>query len=112
MSKIERNTIFLDQLAEMFSDYEPAKWRLTRSDGLTKESADIKWLEFNDDSTFKEDHKHEFAVGRSLLMSPFNAFFTWQTTPMTEIISSNPNELVFKTKNSTYTLTAIENESK
>ena len=77
MNKIERNSFDLDIIVGMFGDSGPAKWRLRR---LYKESNDIKWLEFNEDSIFKEDHGHDFAVGRSLLMSPFNAFFTWQTT--------------------------------
>lgn len=111
MSKIERNSFDLDRIAEMFGDSGPAKWRLRRSDGLYNESNDIKWLEFNDDSTFKEDNDHDSAVGRSLLMSPFNAFVTWQTTPMTEIISIDTGKLVFKTKNSIYTLSTIEDES-
>ena len=45
-------------------------------------------------------------VGRSLLMSPFNHFFTWQTTVVTEIIASEPDSsyIKFKTENSTYEL--------
>ena len=111
MSKIEQNSIDLDRIAGMFGDSGPLKWRLRRSDGLYKESNDIKWLEFNEDGTFKEDHGHDFAVGRSLLMSPFNAFFTWQTTPITEIISIDTGKLVFRTTNSIYTLSTIEDES-
>ena len=69
-------------------------------DNLTVGSADIRWIEFNDDKTFKKAFK-TIKIGRSLFMSPFNAFFTWATTPVTEIISQEK----FKTKNSTYTLT-------
>lgn len=75
-------------------------------DNLTVGSTDIRWIEFNDDKTFKKAFK-TIKVGRSLLMSPFNAFFTWATTSVTEIISQEKNEIVFKTKNSTYTLTKI-----
>lgn len=110
MSKIERISIDLDQFAAVFGDNGPAKWRLRRADGLLKMSNDIKWIEFNEDGTFKEDHGHDFAIGRSLLMSPFNEFFTWQTTPMIEIVSIDFGQIVFKTKNSIYTLSTIEDE--
>lgn len=110
MSKIERISIDLDQFAAVFGDIGPVKWRLRRADGLLKMSNDIKWIEFNEDGTFKEDHGHDFAIGRSLLMSPFNEFFTWQTTPMIEIVSIDFGQIVFKTQNSIYTLSKIEDE--
>ena len=50
-------------------DIESYNWKLVReSDGLTKQSKDVLWLEFNDDGTFKSKHS-EPAIGRSLLMS-------------------------------------------
>ena len=107
MSKIEQNSFDLDRIAGMFGDSGPGKWRLRRSDGLYKESNDIKWLEFNEDGTFKEDHVHDFAVGRSLLMSPFNAFFTWQTTPITAFEVTEVG-VEFVTENSNYVLEQIE----
>jgi hypothetical protein len=82
-------------------------WKLVREhDGLTKQSKDIKWLEWNEEGRFKSKHD-EPAVGRSLLMSPFTFSFTWETTPVTEIVEYNENELKFKTKNSVYTLTKL-----
>ena len=79
-------------------------WKLVREhDGLTKQSKEIMWLEWNDEGRFKSKHD-EPAVGRSLLMSPFNQFFTWQTTSITEIIENTGNFVKFKTKNSVYTL--------
>ena len=45
------------------------------------------------------------------MMSPFNQFFTWQTTPITEIIQERIGGYVkFKTGNSTYELTKIYSE--
>jgi hypothetical protein len=38
-------------------------------------------------------------------MSPFNEFFTWQTTVVTEILEQTPDFVRFKTQNSTYKLT-------
>ena len=36
---------------------ESYNWKLVReSDGLTNQSKDVLWLEFNDDGTFKSKH--------------------------------------------------------
>ena len=79
-------------------------WKLVRErDGLTKQSKDIIWIEWNEDGRFKSKHD-EIAVGRSLLMSPFNAFFTWQTTVITKIIEQKENYIKFNTTNSIYEL--------
>jgi hypothetical protein len=79
-------------------------WRLVREgDGLNKKSKAIMWLEWNQDGTFNSKHD-EPAVGRSLLMSPFNHAFTWQTTIITELIEVKDDYIKFKTENSTYEL--------
>jgi hypothetical protein len=78
-------------------------WRLIRlDDGLIKQSRDIVWILVEEMSITVEDNKPE--VGSSLLMSPFNEFFTWYTTEITEIIEEKENYIKFKTKNSTYEL--------
>jgi len=85
-------------------------WKLVREgDGLVNQSKEIIWLEFNEDGTFKEKHD-EPAIGRSLLMSPFNQFFTWQTTSITEIYEQKENYLKFKTGNSIYELWKLKND--
>ena len=61
------------------------------------------WLEFNEDGTFKEKHDKP-AIGLSLLMSPFNQFFTWQCTSLTEIMEEREDYIKFKTLNSNYEL--------
>ena len=81
-------------------------WKLVRErDGLTNQSKDIKWLEWNEEGKVRQDCV-EPAVGRSLLMSPFNDFFTWMTTDITEIIESSEDGsyLKFNTRNSVYEL--------
>jgi len=81
-------------------------WKLVREhDGLTNQSKEVVWIEFGEDGRFKAKHE-EPGVGRSLLMSPFNNFFTWQTTGVTEIVAATPNldYVKFKTTNSTYEL--------
>ena len=118
MSKIERNKLLVsvDENGELSMDSNQAEllglvdnefnWRLVREgDGLNKKSKAVMWLEWNEDGTFKEKHD-DIGVGRSLLMSPFNQFFTWQTTVVTEILASEPDSsyIKFKTKNSTYEL--------
>ena len=83
-------------------------WKLVRErDGLTNKSRGIKWLEWNEDGHFKADHD-EPAIGRSLIMSPFNQFFTWQTTIITEIVEQREGYVKFKTENSVYELTKIK----
>lgn len=85
-------------------DEENYNYRLVRErDGLTKTSLDIKWLEFDEEGKYKADFK-DVAVGRSLLMSPFNHHFTWQTTPVTEILNETENYIRFSTENSIYEL--------
>jgi hypothetical protein len=82
-------------------------WKLVREqDKLTMKSKSIKWLEFNADGTFKEQFQ-EAAIGRSLIMSPFNAFFTWQTTNVTEIVEQREDYIKFKTQNSNYELNKL-----
>ena len=78
-------------------------YTLKRSDGLIKRSEDVRWIEFNEDGRGKELHETP-AVGLSLIMSPFNIFFTWQTTEVTELSESSENYTRFRTKNSDYEL--------
>jgi len=85
-------------------------WKLVRErDGLTKQSKDIKWLEWNEQGRVKEDHNKP-AIGRSLLMSPFNDFFTWMTTDITEIVEEREDYIKFKTQNSNYELWKLKND--
>jgi len=82
-------------------------YKLVREhDGLTNQSKDITWIEWDNLSgMFKAEHDN-IRVGRSLLMSPFNQFFTWQTTEVTEILAceADSSYIKFKTRNSTYEL--------
>ena len=88
-------------------DTEEPKYRLVRErDNLTKQSARVTWLEWNEDDTFKAKHDQP-AIGRSLLMSPFNQFYTWQTTTITEIVEQRDDYIKFKTGNSNYELFKI-----
>ena len=119
MSKLKQTkipvTLGLDNILQLAVEQgvieNEFNWKLVRErDGLTKQSKDIKWLEFNEDGTFKEQFQ-KAEIGRSLIMSPFNDFFTWQTTPITEIIEERIGGYVkFKTGNSTYELTKIYSE--
>src|SRR5210317_1598547 len=85
-------------------DIESYNWKLVReSDGLINQSKEVLWLEFDDEGRFKSKHNKP-AIGRSLLMSPFNQFFTWQTTTVTAIIEEREDYIKFKTENSTYEL--------
>jgi len=82
-------------------------WKLVRErDGLTNQSKEVIWLEWNDNGRFKAKHA-EPRIGRSLIMSPFNDFFTWQTTAVTEIVEQRDDYVKFKTNNSVYELFRI-----
>jgi len=98
------------ELTEMLGITESEfNWRLVRErDGLVNRSKEILWLEWNEDGRFKEKHD-DIAVGRSLMMSPFNHFFTWQTTVVTRILASEADSsyIKFETKNSIYELFKI-----
>lgn len=84
-------------------ELEP-KYKLVRErDGLTKTSVGVKWLEFHEDGKYKADFE-DIAVGRSLIMSPFNSHFTWQTTLVTEIVEQREDYIKFNTENSSYEL--------
>ena len=106
--QVEEELINLDKLREVLILQEPIKnWKLVRErDQLTNYSQDIRWIEWNNNGIFKEKH-NEPLEGRSLLMSPFNLFFTWQTTEITEVIVNDPDYIKFRTKNSNYELFKI-----
>ena len=120
MSKIKQTKIpmklDLDDMLQVATEQELIEnefnWELVReSDGLTKQSRGVKWLEFNNDGTYK-DQFHEPKVGRSLIMSPFNHSYTWQTTTVTEIVEQKKGYIKFKTENSCYELaTTIDNNN-
>lgn len=86
-------------------------YRLVRkNDGLVKQSEKVTFISFYKRNTkthfknhFKSKHRKP-KVGLSLLMSPFNMFFTWQTTSITEIIEERKDYVHFKTLNSEYEL--------
>ena len=96
-----------DGFKELLYGDPKMNWRLVRErDGLTKESNDITWLEFDENGRGKERH-NEPGIGRSLIMSPFNDFFTWQTSTITEVVEERDDYVEFKTKNSNYKLSRI-----
>jgi hypothetical protein len=79
-------------------------WKLIREqDGLTNQSKEVMWVEWNGENKFKARHDKP-AIGYSLIMSPFNQFFTWQTSPVTEILEEREDYIKFNTLNSTYEL--------
>lgn len=106
MSKIKQTKIpvtLTEDLFDLITQDKP-NWKLVREqDDLTKHSVDVMWIEFNDEGRFKSKHD-EPAIGRSLIMSPFNQFFTWQTTTITEIVEEQEDYIKFKTENSNYEL--------
>ena len=105
LTQNEDGNLELDKTFEaIFEKQEEPKYKLVRDrDGLTRTSKEIKWLEFNEEGRYKADYP-DIAVGRSLIMSPFNQFFAWQTTLVTEIVEHREDYIKFKTENSLYEL--------
>ena len=99
----ENGNLIVDPEMEALLNAKP-NWKLVReSDKLTKQSVAVKWLEWNEMGRFKASHD-EPAIGLSLIMSPFNDTFTWQTTNVTEIVEQRNGYIKFNTENSTYEL--------
>jgi len=105
LTQDEDGNLKLDEnFKEMIYGDPKMNWKLVRErDGLTKQSNKVMWLEWNEDGTFKGKHD-EPVIGRSLIMSPFNQSFTWQTTTITEIVEQRDGYIKFKTENSNYEL--------
>lgn len=101
----DSNELVLDEaFAKIYGIESEHKYKLVRErDQLICTSADITWLEFNEDGRFKARHGN-IAIGFSLLMSPFSQFFTWQTTPVTHIVEQRKDYIKFNTTNSCYEL--------
>lgn len=93
MNKFEQPTIHID--------LEKDNYVLTRiDDGKQIPCAVIKFIEWNEDGTFKSVHDTP-SVGRSIITDPgLYGNYRWLTSVITEVITDNK----FKTKNSTYTL--------
>jgi hypothetical protein len=105
----DQGELLIDETFEQIygKELEP-RYKLVRErDGMLKTSRAVKWLEFNEEGRYKADFE-DIAVGRSLLMSPFGPSFTWQTTPVTEIVEQREDYIKFKTENSNYELFKIK----
>jgi len=78
---------------------------IRKRDQLILKGSRVKYVEWNEDGTFKEAHL-EPLVGRSVIVNPQYLNYTWLTTPITEIIeeSEEGTYLKFKTENSDYEL--------
>jgi hypothetical protein len=109
LTQDEDGNLKLDEnFKEMIYGDPKMNWKLIRErDGLINQSNAIMWVEWTEEGRFKERHEKP-AIGRSLIMSPFNEFFTWQTTTITEIVEQTDSYIKFKTKNSNYELFKLE----
>lgn len=80
---------------------------LIKSNGETHYGTDYRFIEWDETDKFKTFH-HEPEVGRSVIIDPQYANYTWLTTPITEIesdtVESGVRCIAFKTKNSSYKL--------
>jgi hypothetical protein len=110
LTQNEDGNLELNKAFEEVFGTEYIQYKLVRErDGLVKQSQDTKWLEFDEDGKYRASFQ-DIAIGRSLIMSPFNQFFTWQTTLVTEIIEQRKDYIKFATENSIYELWKIKND--
>lgn len=72
-----------------------------------KTSIGVKFITWGEHDEY-QSHSDKPTLGASLIMSPFNDFYTWMTSIITEIIDEHNNYIKFKTTNSTYELYYIE----
>jgi len=104
------NLSMTDELIDLFYKEQEINWKLVReNDGLIKTSRAITWIEWNEDGTFKDQFEN-IDLNRSLIMSPFNEYFTWQTTTVTEIIEQKEDYIKFKTNSSIYELFKLKKD--
>jgi hypothetical protein len=66
-------------------------------------SSRVLWIEFNENGRGKKTHE-KIGIDRSLIMSPFSVYFTWQTTLVKQVIEEKNNYVKFKTENTVYEL--------
>jgi len=76
---------------------------IRKLDGLIKTSEDFMFITFDKEGKYNDNSKIP-KINSSLLLSPFNEFFTWQTTSITKILKIKNNYIKFETKNSSYEL--------
>ena len=101
---IECNKIISEGMTEdLYCDECNFKYKLIRSDGLQKKGDHLTFVEWNDNTTFKEGH-NEPAIGRSVLLDGNRFNYTWMTTTIKKIVEMSENYIKFETENSTYEL--------
>jgi hypothetical protein len=64
----------------------------------------IRWVERKKNGTIKKIHEDNPQVGFTLIMAPYIPNATYQTNPITEIVSKTETSLHFKTIDSEYKL--------
>lgn len=74
------------------------------NDGKTFETEDYKFVVFHSDGRGKE-LQEKIEVGTSLVLPPYNAFYSWMTSEIVEVVKDEPGLIEFNTRNSNYTIT-------
>jgi len=101
----ENNNLVMNGDFQQLFNVGKMNWKLIRErDGLTKLSKAIIWVEWDINTNKFLRKSNEIAINLSLIMSPFNNFYTWQTTIVTKIIEHKEDYIKFETENSVYEL--------
>ena len=102
-----------DEMGKLFMEdlFAQYPYKLVRErDGLTHHAREMGWIEWGDDSRFKEKH-NEPAIGRSCILDPQRISFTWLTTSVTEIVEQREDYIKFNTRNSVYELFILNKQN-
>lgn len=95
---------FLDKAEKLFNP-KPMFLISRKEDGKTIKGSTLTWIA-QEENTVKA--YPEIGLQRRLFIDLIDpAFFKWMTTEVEEVITDTPELTIFKTKNSTYTITTI-----
>lgn len=106
MSKINTPQFFVD----IIEGDKQINYNLTKpnDEDFIKKAEKIEWVIWGEDGRVKEI-RPEIEIESSLILdSHFGAFFTWQTTPILEVVEKTDEYIIFKTENSLYKLEKIK----
>jgi hypothetical protein len=95
-------------LVDIIQDSRQLSYKLTKpnDEDFIKKAEKIAWVTWENERV--KEIKPEIEIGTSLILDPqFGAMFTWQTTPVTEVVEKTDEYIIFRTNNSLYKLEKI-----
>jgi hypothetical protein len=85
-------------------------YKITRkNDGKEMLSETFKFIDYDNNGRGKSLEEN-IEIDRALILPPYNEYYSWMTTQITEIIENNNDRIHFKTKNSEYLITKEDDD--